>query len=200
MIRRVSTRCPQFAREIPGSRQRPFRPPMDARAEYTTDPIAKEPLVGFRATDRLSGRTRSWNHLSTASRLADDSTDTRLAAGRIRPTGRNRPARGENQWHRTPSSSQFVAQVEEGRVQAVTIKPDSNSVKVKTSLGESYTTAYPSNTEIYLLRQLLDQRVPFDVKAEGGGWAAPSFISRQPRCWPSSGCFSYGTPGGPART
>ena len=67
--------------------------------------------------------------------------------------------------------SAFLSQVERGHVRAVTIKPERNSVEVETRSGETYKTAYPSNTETALVGKLRAQRVAIDVEPKGSGWA-----------------------------
>jgi cell division protease FtsH len=78
---------------------------------------------------------------------------------------------GPSQQPRTPSYSAFLGQVERGDVRAVTIKPERNSVEVETRRGETYKTAYPSNTEEDLLATLDRHQVAIDVKPKGAGWA-----------------------------
>jgi cell division protease FtsH len=77
---------------------------------------------------------------------------------------------GGSEQRPAPSYSEFIAQVESGRVEAVTIKPERNSIEVKTRRGESYKTAYPNNTEEQLLAELDAQRVAIDVEAKASPW------------------------------
>jgi cell division protease FtsH len=70
-----------------------------------------------------------------------------------------------------PSYSQFLTQVEDGRVKDVTINTKNNSIDVQLDSGKKYSTAYPDNTEQNLVNQLRAEEVPIDVKKKGGsGW------------------------------
>jgi cell division protease FtsH len=70
-----------------------------------------------------------------------------------------------------PSYSQFLTQVEDGRVKDVTLNTKNNSIDVETTSGKKYSTAYPDNTEQNLVNQLRAADVPIDVKKKGGsGW------------------------------
>jgi cell division protease FtsH len=70
-----------------------------------------------------------------------------------------------------PDYTQFLGQVEDGRVKKVTLNTKNNKVDVETTRGEQYETAYPDNTEQSLVNTLREQDVPIDVKAKSGaGW------------------------------
>ncbi|MBD0283218.1 MAG: ATP-dependent metallopeptidase FtsH/Yme1/Tma family protein, partial [Thermoleophilaceae bacterium] len=72
---------------------------------------------------------------------------------------------------REPNYSQFLTQVEQGRVQSVTLNTKNNRIDVELKGGTKYETAYPDNTEQNLVNQLRAEDVPIDVKAKGGsGW------------------------------
>jgi ATP-dependent Zn protease len=75
-----------------------------------------------------------------------------------------------SQQPRATSYSEFLGQVERDHVRAVTIKPERSSVEVETRRGESYKTAYPSNTETELIRKLRAKQVAIEVKPKGAGW------------------------------
>jgi cell division protease FtsH len=70
-----------------------------------------------------------------------------------------------------PVYSDFLAQVEEGRVKEVTLNTKNNRLDVELDGGRSYQTAYPDNTEQNLVNQLRAQDVDINVKQKGGsGW------------------------------
>src|SRR5215203_3997892 len=77
---------------------------------------------------------------------------------------------GESQ--KDPLYSQFLQQVEDGRVKEVTLNTKNNSIDVELNdNGRRYQTAYPDNTEQNLVNQLRAENVPIDVKEKGGsGW------------------------------
>jgi len=75
---------------------------------------------------------------------------------------------------RDPTYPEFVKQVEQGQVKAVTLNTKDNSINVETvapkgSPGKKYKTAYLDNTEPALLSTLRAKEVPFDIKSKGGG-------------------------------
>jgi cell division protease FtsH len=70
-----------------------------------------------------------------------------------------------------PSYSQFLTQVDNDRVDHVTLNTNNNRIDVELDDGRKYQTAYPDNTEQSLVNQLRAENVPIDVKAKGGsGW------------------------------
>jgi cell division protease FtsH len=70
-----------------------------------------------------------------------------------------------------PSYSQFLTQVDNDRVDHVTLNTNNNRIDVELDDGRKYETAYPDNTEQNLVNQLRAANVPIDVKAKGGsGW------------------------------
>ncbi len=71
-----------------------------------------------------------------------------------------------------PLYSQFLQQVEDGRVKKATLNTKDNSIDVELrDNGRKYQTAYPDNTEQNLVNQLRAENVPIDVKEKGGsGW------------------------------
>jgi cell division protease FtsH len=70
-----------------------------------------------------------------------------------------------------PVYSDFIAQVEQGRVKEVTLNTKNNRVDVELDGGRKYQTAYPDNTEQNLVNQLQAEGVAVDVKQKGGsGW------------------------------
>src|ERR687892_1601215 len=68
-----------------------------------------------------------------------------------------------------PVYSDFLAQVDDGRVKEVTLNTKNNRVDVELDGGRKYQTAYPDNTEQNLVNQLRSEDVQIDVKAKGGG-------------------------------
>ncbi|HEY6776116.1 MAG TPA: ATP-dependent metallopeptidase FtsH/Yme1/Tma family protein, partial [Thermoleophilaceae bacterium] len=70
-----------------------------------------------------------------------------------------------------PNYSQFLTQVDEGRVQNVTLNTKNNRLDVELNNDRKYQTAYPDNTEQNLVNTLRAHDVGVDVKAKGGsGW------------------------------
>jgi cell division protease FtsH len=70
-----------------------------------------------------------------------------------------------------PVYSDFIAQVEDGRVKEVTLNTKNNRLDVELDGGRKYQTAYPDNTEQNLVNQLQAEGVSVDVKQKGGsGW------------------------------
>ena len=71
-----------------------------------------------------------------------------------------------------PVYSQFIQQVEDGRVKEVTLQTKNNRIDVQLKGdGRKYQTAYPDNTEQNLINLLQSEDIPSDVKAKGGsGW------------------------------
>jgi cell division protease FtsH len=77
-----------------------------------------------------------------------------------------------------PNYSQFLTQVDQGRVKDVTIQTKNNRLDVQLKSGRKYQTAYPDNTEQNLVNQLRAESVPIDVKAKTGSgwWTALTYI------------------------
>src|SRR5215211_1053606 len=70
-----------------------------------------------------------------------------------------------------PLYSQFLQQVDDGRVKQVTLNTKNNRIDVELGDGKKYQTAYPDNTEQNLVNQLRAENIPIDVEAKGGsGW------------------------------
>jgi cell division protease FtsH len=70
-----------------------------------------------------------------------------------------------------PVYSDFLTQVEDGRVKEVTLNTKNNRLDVELSGGKKYQTAYPDNTEQNLVNQLSAEGVEINVKQKGGsGW------------------------------
>jgi cell division protease FtsH len=70
-----------------------------------------------------------------------------------------------------PVYSDFLAQVEDGRVKEVTLNTKNNRLDVELAGGRKYQTAYPDNTEQNLVNQLVAEDIAVDVKQKGGsGW------------------------------
>ena len=71
-----------------------------------------------------------------------------------------------------PLYTDFLAQVEDGRVKKVTLQTKNNRIDVELKgNGRKYQTAYPDNTEQNLVGQLREENIPIDVKQKGGsGW------------------------------
>jgi cell division protease FtsH len=70
-----------------------------------------------------------------------------------------------------PVYSDFLTQVEDGRVKEVTLNTKNNRLDVELSGGKKYQTAYPDNTEQNLINQLRSENVDINVKQKGGsGW------------------------------
>ena len=78
---------------------------------------------------------------------------------------------GQGDRQPTPEYSQFLTQVETGKVKSVTLNTRNNSIDVELNSDKKYSTAYPDNTEQNLVNQLRAEDVPIDVKKKGGsGW------------------------------
>jgi cell division protease FtsH len=75
-----------------------------------------------------------------------------------------------------PTFSEFQAQVERGDVKAVTLNTKNNEIDVTLDRNRKYQTAYPDNTEQFLLNTLREEKVPVDVKAKGGGGILSALI------------------------
>ena len=78
---------------------------------------------------------------------------------------------------KVPTYSEFLTQVEQGRVETVTINTKDNTIDVEPKGDEKkYETAYPDNTEQSLVALLRDENKPggaIDVQVKGkggGGW------------------------------
>ena len=70
-----------------------------------------------------------------------------------------------------PAYSQFLTQVDSGKVKEATLSTKNNRVDVVLKNGTKYQTAYPDNTEQYLVSQLRAENAKVDVKPKGGsGW------------------------------
>ncbi len=75
-----------------------------------------------------------------------------------------------------PNYSEFLTQVDQGRVKEVTLNTKNNRIDVELKsapAGEArkYQTAYPDNTEQNLVNTLRSEDIPIDVKAKSGsGW------------------------------
>src|ERR687896_308119 len=70
-----------------------------------------------------------------------------------------------------PVYSEFLAQVEEGKVKDVTLNTKNNRLDVELTNDRKYQTAYPDNTEQNLVNQLQAEGVEINVKQKGGsGW------------------------------
>jgi hypothetical protein len=67
-----------------------------------------------------------------------------------------------------PTYSEFLAQVEAGRVEKVKLDAGDNSIEVTPRRGDYYKTAYPDNTEHGLVDTLRSAEIPFDVEGKGG--------------------------------
>jgi cell division protease FtsH len=68
-----------------------------------------------------------------------------------------------------PNYTQFLAQVDDGRVETVVLNTDDNKIEVELNRGRIYETAYPDNTEQNLVNTLRQQQIPIDVEPKGGG-------------------------------
>jgi len=67
--------------------------------------------------------------------------------------------------------SEFVTQLDEGKVKEATLSTKNNRIDVEDTSGAKYQTAYPDNTEQNLVNTLREENVKFDVKAKSGsGW------------------------------
>src|SRR5680860_765531 len=70
-----------------------------------------------------------------------------------------------------PSYTAFLTQVDNNRVEKVTLSTESNKIEVEPARGRTYETAYPDNTEQNLVNTLRQQEVPIQVEPKGGsGW------------------------------
>src|SRR5215211_8304969 len=70
-----------------------------------------------------------------------------------------------------PVYSQFLSQVEDGRVKEVTLNTKNNRLDVERVDGRKYQTAYPDNTEQNLVNLLRAENIRVDVTQKGGsGW------------------------------
>src|ERR671933_776681 len=70
-----------------------------------------------------------------------------------------------------PLYSEFLQQVDQGRIKDVTLNTKNNRIDVELKDGRKYQTAYPDNTEQNLVNQLRAEDVRVDVKPKGGsGW------------------------------
>jgi cell division protease FtsH len=70
-----------------------------------------------------------------------------------------------------PAYSQFLTQVDRGQVKEATLSTKNNRVDVVLRDGRKYQTAYPDNTEQFLVSQLQASHAKVDVKPKGGsGW------------------------------
>ena len=76
-----------------------------------------------------------------------------------------------------PVYTEFLAQLDSGKVKEVTLNTKNNRIDVTLKPGRSgeptkYKTAYPDNTEQSLVNTLRSENVPVEVKAKsGGGWS-----------------------------
>ena len=76
-----------------------------------------------------------------------------------------------DQRQRDPGYSEFLTQVDQGRVKRVVLNTKNNRIDVEQTSGRKYQTAYPDNTEQNLVNTLRADKINFDVKAKGGsGW------------------------------
>ncbi|MEJ7750231.1 MAG: ATP-dependent zinc metalloprotease FtsH [Thermoleophilaceae bacterium] len=79
---------------------------------------------------------------------------------------------------RDPNYTEFLTQVDQGKVKSVTLNTKNNKIDVVPDAGvdQKYQTAYPDNTEQALVNLLREggksgQAIPIDVKAKSGsGW------------------------------
>ncbi len=69
----------------------------------------------------------------------------------------------------TPSYNQFLGQVDTKQVDEVTVKTKDNTLDVKQTDGNEYSTGYPPNTEPELMNRLERNDVKTEVKGQGGG-------------------------------
>jgi cell division protease FtsH len=70
-----------------------------------------------------------------------------------------------------PAYSQFLQQIDDGKVKAATLSTKNNGVEVELKDGRKYQTAFPDNTEQNLINQFRDENVKVNVKPKGGsGW------------------------------
>src|SRR5215210_2708653 len=76
---------------------------------------------------------------------------------------------GERQ--KDPSYSEFLQQVDQGKVRDVTLQTKNNRIDVELKDRTKYQTAYPDNTEQNLVNTFRAEKIPIDVKAKAGsGW------------------------------
>jgi cell division protease FtsH len=68
-----------------------------------------------------------------------------------------------------PTYSEFVTQVQQGQVKAVTIQTKDNTLDVELKSGRRYQSAYPDNTEPQMVKTLQDNEVGIVVRGKGGG-------------------------------
>jgi cell division protease FtsH len=68
-----------------------------------------------------------------------------------------------------PNYSEFVQEVRQGQVKAVTIQTKDNTLDVELKSGRKFQTAYPDYTEPILVKTLEDNGVGIDVRGKGGG-------------------------------
>ena len=80
------------------------------------------------------------------------------------------------QREKVPTFSDFQQQVQKGDVRSVTLNTKNNEIDVVTKGNRKYQTAYPDNTEQFLLNSLREESVPVDVKAKGGGGIVSALI------------------------
>jgi cell division protease FtsH len=80
------------------------------------------------------------------------------------------------QREKVPTFSDFQQQVAKGDVRSVTLNTKNNEIDVVTKGNRKYQTAYPDNTEQFLLNTLREESVPVDVKAKGGGGIVSALI------------------------
>ena len=72
---------------------------------------------------------------------------------------------------RDPSTSDFLVQLDEGRVKEVTLQTKNNRIDVELNNGTKYQTAFLNDTEQNLINELKAADVKFNVKPKGGsGW------------------------------
>jgi cell division protease FtsH len=70
-----------------------------------------------------------------------------------------------------PPYSTFLTQIDEGKVKSATLSTKNNRIDVELKNGTKYQTAYPDNTEQFLVDNLKAENARVDVKPKGGsGW------------------------------
>jgi cell division protease FtsH len=70
-----------------------------------------------------------------------------------------------------PRYSQFLQQIDDGKVKSATLSTKNNRIDVELKNGTKYQTAYPDNTEQFLVNELRHENASVDVKPKGGsGW------------------------------
>jgi cell division protease FtsH len=82
-----------------------------------------------------------------------------LAIGRLLSTSEPEAA---------PTYSEFITQVDDGEIDAVTLNAGDNTIDVTPAEGEEYQTAYPDNTEQSLINELRAEEIPIQVEGKGG--------------------------------